>query len=102
MHDFTLKVGKRLHHVASNDDMISKSSSFVDTFCSKMEIEAKDVLVLSSEKTMLTTGRNAGCMTCCYERSKNSRGYFPVDFKLKSLKEVKHIVEELNGISYRK
>ncbi|KAF0690897.1 Aste57867_17760 [Aphanomyces stellatus] len=72
----------------------------IKSICQKLDLEPKDIVVITSSAAAISSGKSAGAYTC-YMASSDSDINHDCDYTIPNLREFKYIVEELNGISWR-
>lgn len=71
--------------------------------CQRMQLEPKEVMVVTLSPMVIAAAKEQRMHTTALKNgSKNGRAQRQANFKIEALAELKSVVEELNGISYRR
>ncbi|EQC27802.1 hypothetical protein SDRG_14386 [Saprolegnia diclina VS20] len=72
----------------------------IQTLCKELDLEPKDIVVLTSAEKAIASAKAAGSYTC-FLATKTRDSHYDCDFSIPNLREFKYVVEDLNGISWR-
>ncbi|OQS07393.1 hypothetical protein THRCLA_00599 [Thraustotheca clavata] len=67
----------------------------IEDVCTKMELLAKDIVVITSSENAISSAKAAGSLTC-FLATKTRDSHYDCDFSIPNLREFKYVVEELN------
>lgn len=65
------------------------------------DLDPKQVMLVSTDDSLLRAARDAGMLTCKYRLPNGLRGQVSTHFTATAALEVQDALEELNGIAYR-
>ena len=94
-------------NLADNDPPSGKISASrfeanLAQFSREWSLEPNDIMVLSVDESLIKRAKLSGYFTCCLKQGgSNWQAAKAADWFVKNLPEVKLVVEELNGISFR-
>jgi len=102
------QVQYKFNHVMENNppsaskQKLSVFSSNIDSLQSKWGVRKEEIMVFSMDEELIATAKEREYFTCALKvQNKNWQAARAADYSVKNMNDVKLVIEELNGISFR-